>query len=298
MGGQVLGGGVIVLVAVALWLVYLLPSWHSRYRFDAAERNAVRLGQALRVLAETSDTPDEVRLELSTRTALAQQKIARQVQHEREQVQLEDDRRRLAEARREARVARESSTVRAAQIRRRARLTASIVAVAAAAAAVWGGVLVSAGGSAIVLSASLATVALCAIVLGRMAAVARRAQTRPAMIVRARAAVSQPVQDVEFEAPAPATWTPRPLPRPLTASVGSRAAAVLDEVDAQQAVRRAAVAEAIRVEAERRAPARIESARPVRPAAGAGPDFARMGFVDDAEIEDHVRRLLESRAAG
>lgn len=54
MGGQVLGGGVIVAVTVLLWLVYLLPSWHSRRQYDAAERNAVRLNQALRVLAETA----------------------------------------------------------------------------------------------------------------------------------------------------------------------------------------------------------------------------------------------------
>ncbi|MDF2918004.1 MAG: hypothetical protein K0S70_2221, partial [Microbacterium sp.] len=93
MGGQVLGGGVIVLVAVALWMVYLLPSWHSRYRYDAAERNAVRLNQALRVLAETAEAPEEVRVELSTRTALAQQKLARQVQHEKEQLRLESERR-------------------------------------------------------------------------------------------------------------------------------------------------------------------------------------------------------------
>ena len=77
MGGQVWGGGVIVLVAVALWLVYLLPSWHSRRQFDAAERNAVRLNQALRVLAETSETPEEVRLELNAHTAAAQQKLAK-----------------------------------------------------------------------------------------------------------------------------------------------------------------------------------------------------------------------------
>ena len=41
MGGQVLSGGVIVFVAVALWLVYLLPSWQSRHRFTSAERNAL-----------------------------------------------------------------------------------------------------------------------------------------------------------------------------------------------------------------------------------------------------------------
>ena len=75
MGGQVLGGGVIVLVAVVLWLVYLLPSWQGRHQFYAAERNAVRLNQALRILAETSETPQEVRLELNARTALAQQRL-------------------------------------------------------------------------------------------------------------------------------------------------------------------------------------------------------------------------------
>ena len=66
MDGQVLGGGVIVAVSVLLWLVYLVPSWYERRQYDAAERNAVRLNQALRVLAETSETPDEVRLELNT----------------------------------------------------------------------------------------------------------------------------------------------------------------------------------------------------------------------------------------
>ena len=48
MGGQVLGGGVIVLVAVALWMIYLLPSWYSRHQYTSAERNAVRLNQAPR----------------------------------------------------------------------------------------------------------------------------------------------------------------------------------------------------------------------------------------------------------
>ena len=77
MDGPVLSGGVIVLVAVLLWMLYLLPSWRGRFQYDAAERNAVRLNQALRVLAETSETPGEVRLELNARTALAQQKLAK-----------------------------------------------------------------------------------------------------------------------------------------------------------------------------------------------------------------------------
>ncbi|NUS98247.1 MAG: large exoprotein, partial [Gemmatimonadaceae bacterium] len=108
MGGQVLGGGVIVLVAAALWLVYLLPTWHSRRQYDAAERNAVRLNQALRVLAETSETPEEVRLELNARTAAAQQKLAKRALAEREQAALEGAKADL-ELARTARVAAEAA---------------------------------------------------------------------------------------------------------------------------------------------------------------------------------------------
>ena len=45
MGGQVLGGGVIVLVAVVLWLVYLLPSWQGRHQFYAAAKKCFAVVQ-------------------------------------------------------------------------------------------------------------------------------------------------------------------------------------------------------------------------------------------------------------
>lgn len=298
MGGQVLGGGVIVLVAVALWMVYLLPSWHSRYRYDAAERNAVRLNQALRVLAETAETPGEVRVELSTRTALAQQKLARQVQHEKEQLRLEAERRQLVEARREvrtARTARVASPEHRARIRRRVRLATTIIAALAVAAAGVGGWLAATSGTVTVLVAGVATLLVATIVLSRMAAVARRAARAAASVPVAVARIEPAAAVVpEFEfADARATWTPRELPRPLTASAGSRAAAVLDEVDAREALRRAAVEEAIQREAERRAPASLDASR-----AAKAPAASRAVFADDAEIEDHVRRLLAQRAAG
>lgn len=110
MDGQVLGGGVIVLVAAALWLVYLVPSWAQRRQFDAAERNAVRLNQALRVLAETSETPEEVHLELTARTAAAQQRLAREALAKRERVALE-------RAKAEAEIARIETEARRAQAR-------------------------------------------------------------------------------------------------------------------------------------------------------------------------------------
>lgn len=300
MGGQVLGGGVIVLVAVALWMVYLLPTWHSRYRYDAAERNAVRLNQALRVLAETSETPGEVRVELSTRTALAQQKLARQVQHEQEQLRLEAERRRLMEARRAvraARVERLASHEHRARIRRRVRLVTTLVAVAALAVSGWGGFLAATTGSLAVLVAGLATLLGATVVLHRLAAVARRtvtaAHVAPVAVARSAAAAAV-IPDLELSQ-ARTTWTPRELPRPLTASAGSRAAAVLDEVDAREALRQAAVGEAMQREAERRAPVSLDAGRAAKAPVA---DFPRTGQVDDAAIEDHVRRLLAQRAAG
>ncbi len=299
MGGQIFGGGVIVLVAAALWMVYLLPSWHSRHRFDAAERNAIRLNQALRVLAESAETPREVQVELTARTALAQQKLARRVQHEREQERLEVDRRRLAEARREARVARaQTADLRRSQARRRVRLVAAVAAAASLGLAGWGIFLALSTGASVVLWSATAAFAVAALVLRQLAVVARRAVARPAAQTAPQAAATvaaaPQLQDLAV-ADVRLTWTPRELPRPLTASAGSQAAAVLDEVDAREALRQAAVAEAIRDEAARRQPASLEATRAARTAE---PDFARMGVVDDREIEDHVRRLLQQRAAG
>ena len=60
MEGSFLGGGVIVAVVAALWLLYLVPSWYQSHRSNVAERDALRLSRAMRVLAGTSETPEEV----------------------------------------------------------------------------------------------------------------------------------------------------------------------------------------------------------------------------------------------
>jgi hypothetical protein len=385
MDGQVLGGGVVVLVAVVLWLVYLLPSWHGRHQFDAAERNALRLNRALRVLAETSEAPREVEFELNARTAHAQQRLARQVQAERERAELEAARAELAIARAQAKAetaaARErarveaaaaaelarveaeaaaeraraeaeaaaeraraeaaaaaeraradaalaqaeavraaeaarieaaeaaafvaaaggasgavtsESAVRRARARRRARLVTTLLALCAAGAMVWGIVMPAAS---VLLWTGLGVVAVCAVALHRMAAVARRAAARVpvAAVPAARAAgVAGAVQDVALASDR-AEWTPRELPRPLTASAGSRAAAVLDEAAARDALRQARVDEAIRARAARQAPPSLGDARRERATAGAGSELTG---TDDASIEAHVRQLLERRAVG
>ncbi|MCC2030854.1 large exoprotein [Microbacterium allomyrinae] len=328
MGGQVLGGGVIVLVAVLLWLVYLLPTWNSRRQYDAAERNAVRLNQALRVLAETSETPHEVRLELNARTAAAQQRLAKRAMAEREQAALEGARLDLenarteraaaesaarvdieraradraaaeASARRELAAARAVPAARQARTRRRFRLTATLVGLAGLALVGWGVYEAVTGGAQLLLWSGVAVAAASALVLRRMSRVSARAELRATDAAPRRAPI---VQDVELE-PEQREWAPRGLPRPLTASAGSRAAAVLDAEEARAALRQAALEEAMRARAEAQRPPSIDTARVARtPGTAAGQatsaDYSRMGYIDDAEIEAHVRGLLARRAVG
>lgn len=82
MRGDLLSGGVVVVVAAALWLAYLVPTWLRRREYLSSERNAVRLQQTLRILAETSELPDEVRVEATAREVAAQRRILKRVQHE------------------------------------------------------------------------------------------------------------------------------------------------------------------------------------------------------------------------
>ncbi|MFJ3472579.1 hypothetical protein ACIPJ1_06560 [Microbacterium maritypicum] len=281
MDGPVLSGGVIVLVAVLLWMLYLLPSWRGRFQYNAAERNAVRLNQALRVLAETSETPGEVRFELNARTALAQQKLAKRVQSEREAAELESLREQLA-------ATRADPVIRRARARRRVRVAATstlLVGLVIAGLGVWQ--LLAAGSSALLWIGGAAVV-VAGIALQRMAAVAGRV-ARATHVVAAPAA---PRVAPELHDQGRATWTPRPLPEPLVSVAGSRAQAAQAQMEAQEQRRKAARVAALRERAEQMAPE-----APVALPAASSP-YARMGFVDDAEIEAHVRELLSRRAAG
>lgn len=297
MDGPVLSGGVIVLVSVLLWLLYLLPSWRGRHQFEAAERNAVRLNRALRVLAETSETPEEVRLELTARTALAQQKLAKRVQAQREAAELERLREELA-------ATRADPAYRRARARRRTRLVATVFAVLGVVAAGLGVWQVVATGASALLWIGGAVALLALLVLQRMASVAARAAHRTA------APATAPVRET-VHAPSvlhdqgPRRWTPRELPQPLVATAGTRAHAAQAGIDAR------ALAEAARREAElqRRAermapavpaelPTVAERTADAPAAAEAESPYARMGVIDDAEIEAHVRKLLARRAAG
>ncbi|WP_435746430.1 hypothetical protein [Microbacterium sp. PMB16] len=282
MDGPVLSGGVIVLVAVLLWMLYLLPSWRGRFQYNAAERNAVRLNQALRVLAETSETPGEVRVELNARTALAQQKLAKRVQSEREAAELEALREELA-------ATRADPAVRRARARRRVRAvatTALLIGVVVVGLGVWQ--IIASGAQALAWVGG-ALVIVAGLTLQRMASVAQRAGRRP----QAAAVPAQERIAPELHDQGRATWTPRALPEPLVTVAGSRAQTARAEIEAQEERRKAARVAALRARAE-------EMSAPAAPAQipAASSPYARMGFVDDAEIEAHVRELLSRRAAG
>src|SRR5680860_751613 len=80
MSSEALGGGVMVAVAATLWVAYLMPTWSRRRQYLAVERNAVRLQQTLRIMAETAEVPQQVRLEANARTVNAQQKLLAQAE--------------------------------------------------------------------------------------------------------------------------------------------------------------------------------------------------------------------------
>jgi hypothetical protein len=69
-----LGGGLMLAIAAGLWLVYLVPNWLKRREYLATERNAVRLQQTIRVLAETAEVPAEVRREAAARQLAYEQR--------------------------------------------------------------------------------------------------------------------------------------------------------------------------------------------------------------------------------
>ena len=75
------GTALLLAVAAVLWLVYLVPIWARRSEYLATERNATRLGQTLRVLAETTEPTEELRTELNAREiAKAQREAERKLQ--------------------------------------------------------------------------------------------------------------------------------------------------------------------------------------------------------------------------
>ncbi|WP_418515900.1 hypothetical protein ACNUCX_15765 [Curtobacterium flaccumfaciens pv. flaccumfaciens] len=263
------GGGIVLLVAAVLWLVYLMPSWAARRQYLATERNAIRLQQTLRILAQTAELPDEVRIEMNAKSLAQAQRVARSEEAKRtaivrahEAARQREITRRLAE---QAPVLERASAVPAltAMRMRRSRLGATLfgtlgivvaLVVFVAAPSLWlVGVagLVAAGGSAAVL-AQLHQVATAR--KQRLAA----GETGATRASRPSTAWTDPAPPLSTEQPAaPAadrSWTPNHVPKPLYVERPS-APAASPESSAELAARLKERVAAAKAEAEAEAAA-------------------------------------------
>jgi len=271
-------------LAAGLWLVYLVPTWLRRREYLATERNAVRLQQTLRILAESAEVPVEVRAETSARSVAAfqrsllqQEQLAEAVTRARDAAVARATTRQLAETQPALAAVVDSRSVASRRLRRTRGVTSLIFFVSVVALVVQTAFVVTSG-MAVGAPAVLAFAGVGAItsfaMLGRLASVsrARRAAiARPAARVVQRSApvVREPVAPV-----APKAWTPVPVPKPLYLSrpVVEPVVIVADEVAAELRQAAAAAEQARRV---------AEAAPVVEPIPFARPSrFASMGIVE------------------
>src|SRR5882757_1839601 len=71
------GTAIMIAIAAALWFAYFVPTWMRRREYLDTERTATRLQQTLRVMAETAELPDQVRVEVSSRDAARHERLLR-----------------------------------------------------------------------------------------------------------------------------------------------------------------------------------------------------------------------------
>jgi len=211
-------GGIIIALSALLWLAYLLPTWLRRRQYLATERNAVRLQQTLRILAETAEVPDEVRAETSARSVAEQQRALRKAAEDAEAAARARD---AAAARALPRVAPQTAASPTAAMRlRRTRLTATGVLALALIGIVAGIAQVASAGAWTLLVVSSIAAMLALAGLQRMS---RIAQARKMVQTPVRRPVRTAFPDFgdqqEQRAAEPVAeaqpWTPVPVPKPL-----------------------------------------------------------------------------------
>lgn len=304
MGIEGIGSSVVIALAAVLWLVYLIPTWFRRREYLSTERNAVRLQQTLRIMAETAEVPETVHIESTARNVAAQQKLLRQ----------EFERQRSIERAKEAAMSRAATRTLAslkptvasgvvthstAAIRlRRSRAATSAVLLLSLVAIVVGltPMLADVSATVIALGSTISVGAFA--LLSKMAAVARaRAGVARGLAARRPAERTNVAREQATEATkSQEGWTPVPVPKPL----------YLSKPPVQQVVSDASIAEAharLLAEAEEekrmlREAERAEKVTPIRPAAASDSRFARMGIVDhsDNTVTDLDAALRRRRA--
>jgi hypothetical protein len=210
------GGGIVFAIAAALWVVYLIPTYLRRRNFDATERNAVRMQQTIRALAETADVPEEIRVEASARAVIEQKRVLRQAE---------------AAARAQLRqaaglaVGYDEAAVTAAHRARRNRLASAIFLLATIAGVVAGILILANGGSWETLAISCISFAIALVIQEAVVSSTAPVEVAPANANRFASDIFD--QGYFKAAPAARTWTPTQLPRPLHLSEGTLAQAVV-----------------------------------------------------------------------
>ncbi|QHC74273.1 hypothetical protein [Rathayibacter sp. VKM Ac-2805] len=320
MSSDWLGGGVVWALAAVLWVAYLIPTWMRRRSYNATERNAVRLQQTLRILAETAEVPEHVRAEATAREVALQQRRLR-VTETRRRAEEKAQAMELAQAEKAARDALRRATASARRSTRsgpsvlRWRQGAALAVLVGAVAALVGLVMLPFGGTSAVplvglllAVAGLGTLILLAPGRRRAAAPAATATTaaaterRRAEVFEAELAEEAADDASEELAEDRASWTPQPLPKPLYLSRGTVAASAMASIDAVERLRTAAaeaeLAQRAAATAPEVAPLRVQrAAAPAPEAPRPSSRFAAMGVVDGVDAIDLDQALQRRRGA-
>lgn len=205
---------IVIALAVGLWLCYAVPTWLRRQNELAVERNALRLQQTIRVLAESSETPEQPSVRRSN-SRFASVERPRLKRHHDAVAPVEFD-----------------ADARAAKQLRRGRLLSTAVLALGLIGAGIGGWIATSVSNWWVLAISLLAIAGAIMMLQRLQHVAERRRARHAQqaatsaVVAERRAHALPEEVLSFDAvteqPAVAEpekalvgWTPTPLPKPL-----------------------------------------------------------------------------------
>lgn len=278
-----IGGGIMLAVAAALWLVYLVPNWLRRREYLATERNAVRLQQTIRILAETAEIPAAVRAE---REALMRAEAARQLAR---QLRIEGPVSVGRPVVHQTPVLKDTRSTALRRLRRSRALAALMLLGSLVTIITQVVVMLVAGvvtGAWLVLGAALLAGTSSFTLLARVAEA-----------IRARTAMAVPsVRRTSLGAPRSVTayprteWTPMPVPKPLYLSRPLAPTVAAVDPSFELAVAAASAQRSLReVEAE---------AAPIRVAAQSTSRFASMGIVDDAaNVTPDLDAVLARRRA-
>lgn len=310
MGGDGVGSSVIIALAAIMWFVYLVPTWLKRREYLATERNAVRLQQTMRILAESAELPSVVRVEATARTVAAQQRALRQQQR---RMTARTENSFVVEAQRSM-----DAGERTRRRLRRSRVLATVVLSVAIVGGIFGISTAAVGSGWLMFGVSVAIAVGALALLGQAATVSRaRADLRRA----ATGSAASPAlhDEADYVPQRRAGWTPVPVPKPRylsspIASVGPRSLPTVQHVGVRDEFEHAAALRVASADAERAlraaqtAPEVTRISRPstpqAAPAAAVGRftagRFEAMGVLDPAasnaaDLDEILRRR---RAAG